>query len=252
MHFSALFLVVALASASPLVKNAAKPPAFFLAGDSTTATITTGGGGWGDGFLETLTNGAIGQNFARNGRTTVDFVTLGYWANVIAAVKSNKANYSPYVTIQFGHNDQKPEKNISIAEYSTNLKNLANEVISSGGTPILVSPLSRRSYSSSTGKINENLSNERTAVLAVASANKFKVIDLNKNSTAYLNAIGQTNAVKYNLNPDDNTHLNKAGQTVFGNMVASLIEGLDAALDSYINPNQTILAAIKKGTFILP
>jgi lysophospholipase L1-like esterase len=84
------------------VNRQAKPAAFFLAGDSTTAV----NGGWGDGFLATLRNSAIGQNRGHSGATTASFVAGGDWGKVLNLVKSNKANYDCYVTIQFGHNDQ--------------------------------------------------------------------------------------------------------------------------------------------------
>jgi len=76
----------------------AKPPAFFLAGDSTTAPA----GGWGDAFLSLLKKPAWGTNYARSGRTTVSFVKGGDWAKVIAAVKNSTASYECYVTIQVG------------------------------------------------------------------------------------------------------------------------------------------------------
>lgn len=81
---------------------APKPAAFILAGDSTTASINEDrtGGGWGDGFLETLTNGAIGFNYGHNGTTTRTFRELGDWAKVIADVENYKSEYTPFVTIQ--------------------------------------------------------------------------------------------------------------------------------------------------------
>jgi hypothetical protein len=99
MHFSLLLAGLALVSASP-VERATKPPVFLLAGDSTTATPSGSGGGWGDGFLGTLANGAIGTNYGHNGATTASFVSGGDWATVLAAVKSKKTSYTPYVTIQ--------------------------------------------------------------------------------------------------------------------------------------------------------
>jgi lysophospholipase L1-like esterase len=92
------FLAVA---ASP-VSRQAKQPAFFLSGDSTTAVD----GGWGDGFLATLRNGAIGQNHGDSGASTASFVAERRWEKVLNLVKNNKAKYECYVTIQFGHNDQ--------------------------------------------------------------------------------------------------------------------------------------------------
>lgn len=93
---------VLIAVAATPVSRQVKPAAFFLAGDSTTAV----NGGWGDGFLATLQNSAIGQNKGHSGTTTVSFVGGGDWGKVLDLVKSNQAKHDCYVTIQFGHNDQ--------------------------------------------------------------------------------------------------------------------------------------------------
>jgi len=77
-----------------------KPPAFFLAGDSTTAVQSTDGGGWGNGFLSFLRNGAGGVNYGHNGATTVSFVAGGDWAAVIGRVVESKSDFDVYVTIQ--------------------------------------------------------------------------------------------------------------------------------------------------------
>lgn len=104
--FSSL-LFASLAVASP--RKQSKPPAFFLAGDSTTAVQSTGGGGWGNGFLATLKSPAFGVNKGHNGATTVSFVDGGDWKQVLDLVKNATSKYDVYVTIQFGHNDQVSE-----------------------------------------------------------------------------------------------------------------------------------------------
>ncbi|TVY27706.1 Rhamnogalacturonan acetylesterase [Lachnellula hyalina] len=243
-----------LALASPLnAKRAGKTPVFFLAGDSTTATITSGGGGWGDGFLSTLINGATGINFGHNGRTTVSFVQGGDWANVLSAVKNHTGVYDPYVTIQFGHNDQKAAANISIAQFSTNLANMVSDVHTAGGTPILITSLSRRNYNSS-GLIIENLAPQVAATVSVGSNTSTTVLHLNEESTKYLNAIGEEDAYEYNRVEGDYTHLNVAGQTVFGNMVGWLLEKSDlrAKVEGFLGLNGTIVKDIEGGVFILP
>ncbi|KAG4414260.1 hypothetical protein IFR04_012598 [Cadophora malorum] len=252
MQFSLLCQIglAALATASPIstVKKQAKPPAFFLAGDSTTAS----GGGWGNGFLTTLTGGAIGTNFGHNGATTESFVSGGDWANVIAAVKKKKGAYSPYVTIQFGHNDQKADKNISVAQFTTNLKNLAKQVTAAGGTPILVTSLSRRKYSS--GAIKPDLVEQVKATLAAAADLGSAVIDLNAASMKYLNSIGETNARTYDLAAGDSTHLTPAAGLVFGNMVTGLISQskVGSAVKTYLKQDAAIASAIASGTYIFP
>ncbi|KAJ5112758.1 hypothetical protein N7532_000803 [Penicillium argentinense] len=207
--------------------SASKPPFFILAGDSTTATQSSNGGGWGDGFLNTtLFNGASGHNYGHNGATTVSFRAGGDWANVLATVESVSADYHPFVTIQFGHNDQKVAANISVSQYTDNLEKFVAEVRDVDATPILVTPLSRRNYDNSTGHpaIIEDLADQTAATITAAGRSGTAVIDLNKASTAYLNAIGPEKAWSYNLNADDHTHLNVEGSVVFGGMVAELIQ----------------------------
>lgn len=118
---------------------AANPPAFFLAGDSTTAVQSSGGGGWGNGFLSFLVSPAWGENLGHNGATTVSFVDGGDWDTVLGYVSDNRDEFDTYVTIQFGHNDQKPEKGISLEQFQTNLENLATEVKEAGATPVSLS-----------------------------------------------------------------------------------------------------------------
>lgn len=77
-----------------------RPPAFFLAGDSTTAVQSEGGSGWGNGFLSFLRNQAWGVNFGHNGATTESFVNVGDWANVTRHVKDSTDQFDVYVTIQ--------------------------------------------------------------------------------------------------------------------------------------------------------
>jgi hypothetical protein len=129
---------------------------------------------------------------------------------------------------------------------------MAQDVITAGGTPILVTSLSRRKYSS--GVIIKDLVDQVAATLAVAASIDSAFIDLNKASMAYLNAIGETNARLYDRAEGDATHLNPAGGLVFGNMVSSLIEcsKVRAAVAPYLTQNATIVNDIKSGTFILP
>lgn len=81
-------------------RTLSKPPAFFLAGDSTTAAQSWNGGGWGAGFLTTLQKGAFGINYGVNGATTVTYVNESYWATVLNSVEKYQKQYDPYVTIQ--------------------------------------------------------------------------------------------------------------------------------------------------------
>ena len=197
-----------------------------------------------------MKNGATGQNFGHNGATTVSFRDGGDWANVLAAAKSAASKYTPYVTIQFGHNDQKAEKNISMADLTANLVKFADEARGVGATPIIVTSISRRKYSN--GKVKEDLADVTAAAKEAATKSKADIIDLNAASTKYLNSIGVDNATTYNLNPTDFTHLNAQGSVVFGNLVAMLIDAEVPEVKKYVVPVKEVAAALKAGKYIFP
>jgi len=110
----------------------AKTPAFFLAGDSTTAVD----GGWGDGFLAALIEPSWGVNIAKSGATTMSFEADGLWDKTITLVEENADMFDCYVTISFGHNDQKPQNNVTFDQYQANLIRFASVVKELGGKPV--------------------------------------------------------------------------------------------------------------------
>ncbi|KAF2832449.1 SGNH hydrolase [Ophiobolus disseminans] len=139
-----------------------------------------------------------------------------------------------------------------MAQLTANLVKFVAEVRAVQATPILVTSLSRRRFSNSTGKINENLADVTAATKAAAAQTKAYIIDLNAASTKYLNAIGPEKSATYNLIPTDFTHLNSQGSVVFGNMVAELIEEEVEGVEKYVQPKKEIAKAIKKGTYYFP
>jgi lysophospholipase L1-like esterase len=242
---------------SGAAKQSPKAPFFILAGDSTTAAQSSNGGGWGDGFLNTtLFRGAAGTNFGHNGATTVSFRTGGDWDNVLETVRQVRDKYIPFVTIQFGHNDQKAAANISLSQYTENLETFVTEVFNAGATPILVTPLSRRNYEDSTGNpsIITSLANETAATISAAHHASSRYINLNQASTKYLNAIGPTNAYTYNLNAADYTHLNVAGSIVFGGIVAQMIaqDFPHLGREGYLRINKQLTEDVGRGIYYYP
>jgi lysophospholipase L1-like esterase len=259
VSYLSLFQAV-LAAASPHTLRAEKPVHWLLAGDSTTAP----GGGWGDGFLSTtVAPGSSGFNHARGGTTTASFRAGGDWGRVIKDIGTNKAAKRVYVTIQvkklpqttlprpanavkFGHNDQKPTSGVTLAAYKTNLAAFAAEAKKAGATPILLTSLTRRTFSG--GKVVENLSNERAATIEVANANSLHWIDLNQASTKYVNAIGSAAADKYNLAAGDRTHVNQWGGVVFARLVSDLLVAkYPGEFQSVTVKNQTLSQLIAAG-----
>ncbi|KZM22417.1 uncharacterized protein EKO05_0000092 [Ascochyta rabiei] len=238
------FLPATLALPAILQSRADEPVYWLLAGDSTTAT----NGGWGDAFLATtVAEGSSGVNYGHSGSTTKSFRAGGDWDKVINEIGSNKEDYRVYVTLQWGHNDQKPTSGVTITDYKTNLATFASEASSAGATPILVTPLTRRTFSG--GKVVENLVNETAAVIEVAEANSLHWINLNEASTKYVNAIGSAAADKYNLASGDRTHVNEWGGVVFARIMSDLLVGkYPEEFESVTKKNETLTALIAAGT----
>ncbi|KAF2444488.1 carbohydrate esterase family 12 protein [Karstenula rhodostoma CBS 690.94] len=245
---SSALLLAHLGASSPTSKHKDdKPAAFFLAGDSTTAVQSTGGGGWGNGFLATLQSPAYGANKGHNGATTVSFVKGGDWATVLNLVKNATDAYNVYVTIQFGHNDQKPGNNVPIPQFKTNLATLTSDVQELGATPLLFTSLTRRKFDGT--QLIQDLGDVVNATRKVAAESNVKLIDLNAASRKYVQAIGSADADKYNLVAGDRTHLNAHGSEVFGRIVADLLLESDESLGPWIGRNATLSHLIEEGVY---
>ncbi|PVH97766.1 carbohydrate esterase family 12 protein [Periconia macrospinosa] len=239
---SSFFFVCAIAS--PFPKHEAKPLYWLLAGDSTTAPD----GGWGDAFLSTtVASDSSGHNYGHSGATTASFRASGNWTSVTRDINTYKSDYQVFVTIQFGHNDQKNTSGVSLSQYKENLLNFVKETTTAGGHPILVTPLTRRNFQSD-GKVAENLATQRNITIEVATYSKTKYIDLNKASETYVNAIGKDAASKYNLAAGDWTHLNEWGGVVFARIVSDLlVEKYPVEFEAHTKANDTLSDIIKAG-----
>ncbi|KAE8375700.1 SGNH hydrolase-type esterase domain-containing protein [Aspergillus bertholletiae] len=242
MKFGALGFaaaLVGLASASPIAR-VSKPPHLFLIGDSTVAV----NGGWGDGLLSYLKDPAQGENRAVSGTTTVSWKSNGRWDDLIASIESNANDYEPIVTVQFGHNDQ---KTLSLDEFTSNLESIATDIKEAGGTPIFITSLTRRNFDGD--EVRQDLKDWRDATIAAAQAVGIKYLDLNLASTNYVNAIGEENAIKYNLASNDRTHLNTAGEIVFGRMTLDLLLEARKDLRQYFTSNKALSQKIARGEY---
>lgn len=223
----------------------ALPPAFFLAGDSTTAPD----GGWGDAFVSSLSSSSTGTNFGHSGATTGSFRSGGDWDSVLSAVSEAAGSYTPYVTIQFGHNDQKTDE--GLAAFKDNLVQFDADVRDAGGIPIFLTSLTRRKFESD-GTVSDDLANVRELTEEAAQETGALIGDLNTRSREYVEAIGQENADSYNLSEDDRTHLNEAGGVVFAGIVGIILKELEASFDEFITIDADLVAAVEAGEYYYP
>ena len=190
------FLATLLAPAAA-AQTAPEPPRpiaaskIILVGDSTTAVI----GGWGPSFCAYhVTSFMACLNLGRGGRSTLSYRAEGSW-NVALGEMRTPGYRNVWVLIQFGHNDQpgKPGRSTDLAtEFPANLARYVDEARAAGAKPILVTPLSRRMFKD--GRLANDLEPWAAAVRKVAAEKKVPLLDLNSESAAAIQAMGEAAA----------------------------------------------------------
>jgi lysophospholipase L1-like esterase len=167
------------------------PIRVILVGDSTMATRT----GYGDTFCARFTPSVSCINLARGGRSSGSFRAEGRWDEV-QRLLNDGANFSAtYVLVQFGHNDQpgKPGRSTDfVTEFPVNMARYAQETKALGGVPVLVTPLSRRSFHGAW--LHNDLAPWADATRKAAAREHAALLDLNADSHAAVQAMGQQEA----------------------------------------------------------
>ena len=192
-----------------------------LVGDSTMAPRT----GYGNAFCGLFLWQVECRNLARGGRSTKSYRVDGSWEQALAAVRGRER--TTFVLIQFGHNDQpgKAERSTDLAtEYPANLRRYVEETRRAGATPVLVSPLARRSFASD-GTLRDDLAPWAAAAAQVARETGTAFLDLHAASVAAVTRLGPGGADSLAMasapHPDfDRTHVGPRGAALFARILA--------------------------------
>jgi len=254
-------LTALLASTPALAANEpVKPVRVILVGDSTMATRS----GYGDALCQRFRPEVSCKNLARGGRSSGSFRAEGRWDEVQALLRDHAGFSASYVLIQFGHNDQpgKPGRSTDlVTQFPANMERYVKEVTALGGVPVLVTPLTRRSFKGP--YLRDDLAPWAEATRKVAQANKVALLDLNRLSADAVQAMGSaeadilaqepppavpapaaaTGASTASLEPQgapksafDRTHVGPKGAALFSGMVASELRRLIPSLKQQFTP----------------
>jgi lysophospholipase L1-like esterase len=226
LRLLASLLVVALFGA-----RWAPPITVYLAGDSTMAPKLAEKRpetGWGEAFQPCFDPATVRiENRAKNGRSTRTFIEEGLWRAITDSLRAGD-----YVFIQFGHNDESKEKvdrYTPPAAYRANLTRFVDEVRARGATPVLLTPLMRRSFDS-TGHARDTHGEYPDLVRAVAAERSVALLDVHRASAAVLDRYGPDSSralflqVERGENPNypegvhDNTHFSPRGAVVMAGL----------------------------------
>lgn len=240
-------------------KKPGKKPVIYLASDSTVQTYSKSFApqtGWGEVLIKNFqkeksenvlnprpkvyeTDDIIIENHAIGGRSSKSFLEEGRLDDILKDVKEND-----YVFVQFGHNDAtkaRPNRYVSSKEFRKYIQSYIDGVKQRKGICVLVTPVARRNCNEETGEFSISFNNYRRVMQMISEEQKIPLLDLGKESTAYLNSIGPEESKKlflwvkageypesqYAKGVEDNTHLQRKGAIIFANILARLIKEYD-------------------------
>ena len=206
----------------------------YLVGDSTMAPNT----GYGDALCARLSPALGCVNLARGGRSTLSYRAEGLWDVLLQRLKARPAGSGPaHVLIQFGHNDQpgKPGRSTDLAtEYPANLERYVADLRAAGAVPVLVTPLTRRSFQGE--RLDDQLQPWADAMRRVAAARQVPLVDLHTLSMALVQPLGQAAADELAETAPgqrrfDRTHLGERGACFFAELMSRELARQVATLD---------------------
>jgi lysophospholipase L1-like esterase len=253
------------ASASPSASSSnggTTATTLFLVGDSTVCEFTDAyyypRYGYGTQLKNYLNSNVTVNNLALSGRSSKSYITEANYTTLKSSMKSGD-----YLMIGFGHNDEKfedarytnPNTDVSDTRsfkyylYTYYIK----PALDAGATPILCTPIVRRSASDSyTGAVIHDTSSDTSggttypggdyakAIRELGATYNVTVIDntnltkdlystLTASETLYLHAWVSDNSASV-----DNTHINIYGAKYVAYLIASAIQKSSCSLKSYV------------------
>lgn len=232
------------------VAAAAATGTVYIASDSTAQTYNSRyypQAGWGQKLSSFLSSNIAVANHAIGGRSSRSFIEQGRLAAIHQVIRAGD-----YLFVQFGHNDAtvgNPERYTSPADYKEYLRNdYIRATRARGATPVVVTPVSRRSYNASTGKFNVSFPAYVDAAKAVAREEGAPLVDLAAASRVYLDGVGIEGskgiflwlaAGQYPNFPNgvqDNTHFQERGAVEMARLVSRAVAGLGLPISGEVVP----------------
>lgn len=215
-----------------LAGDAKGPLTLVLVGDSTMCNYPTNGvqRGWGQFVQDYFDDGVRAINLARSGRSTKTFISEGLWQQALAEKPD-------VVFIQFGHNDSHtpdhPEATDAGTDYRTNLCRYIDDARAAGATPILITPMVRRTFGPD-GKLQDGLQSYAEAMKRVGSEKNVPVIDLHASSKALVESLGLKESMKMAAKAGDYTHFNVAGAKAMAELVMKELPPVSPVLKKHL------------------
>ena len=213
-------------------------PTIYIAGDSTAARKGPAESpmtGWGEFLQEYLGPDVRIENRAVNGRSTRSFLAEGRLTDI-----EQEFSAGDLLLIQFGHNDQKLEDPARYTnphtEYRQNLRVFIDSARSRGGFPVLLTSVSRRSFTADGEPDPQAVGLYPEAMREVAAETGTPLLDIFASSQQLYRTLGAEGSQQLFMHlppgshpnyPDgitDNTHFSRAGAQQIAGLVARALQ----------------------------
>jgi lysophospholipase L1-like esterase len=162
-------------------------PTVYLLGDSTVADQSGEPyASWGQMLPALFQSSVAVSNQAESGETFRDSLARRRLDKILSTLQPGDT-----VLLQFGHNDQKQQKDGSgnAESYKAELRIHAERILARGGVPVVLSSMERRNFDAQ-GRLRPSLLEYADAARAVAADMKLAFIDLNGMSQQLYAALG--------------------------------------------------------------
>ncbi|MCD9185330.1 MAG: rhamnogalacturonan acetylesterase [Pyrinomonadaceae bacterium] len=205
-------------------------PTVFLLGDSTVCDQPREPyASWGQMFTRFFQPKIAIANHAESGESLRSSFGAKRLDKVLSLLKKGD-----FVLIQFAHNDEK-EKGNGVGAFTTfkaGLKQYVAAIRAKGATPILITPVHRRTFDAN-GKITNSHGDYPEAVRQTATEEKTALIDLTEMSKDFYEALGQEKS-GVAFKEGDGTHHSIYGAYQLAKMIAAALKKQKMPLAKYL------------------
>lgn len=204
-------------------------PMVYLLGDSTVCDQANEPySSWGQMLTRFLKPEVAVANGAESGDSIAASLSAGRFDKFWGQMKPGD-----YLFIQYGHNDMKSNAPNALETYTNNMRRVVDETRKRGGTPVLVTSVSRRTFAPD-GKITNSFGGYTDAVRAVAKEKGCALIDLQASSALFYEALGDQQSHLAFATMQENTHHNNYGSYEIAKCIVMGIQQARLDLAKYI------------------
>jgi lysophospholipase L1-like esterase len=200
------------------IEKADDLPTVYLCGDSTVCDQPAEPfNSWGQMLPRWFKPNVVIANEAESGETLPAFYGEKRVDKFMSTLKQGD-----YVFIQFGHNDMKAPQTEPPEKYKEYYARLAAEAIAHGATPVILTPVSRKTFGPD-GNITNSFGGYPDEVRALAKEKNISFIDLQNISAKMYAAIGKSEIQSAFANEKESTHHSDYGSYEIARCVVQAI-----------------------------